>query len=847
MKFIYKILIIVLVFLGCLVLFSSDITRTIFSTSAPTTQMAESELPLVSLEVDGNEMNLLYGYSAAPDEMCVRESITPITNERAFTVYIDDKLGNVKKLKYEILNEDGRELENGSYTVLDVPEGRKKVKVSLEETMKSGAEYVCKLTLITSESKRIYYYTRLKMYDEGHLFEKLDFAQNFHNILISGNSEERDSLRKYLESSRASDNSTFAHVNIKSSYNMINWGDLNPTVVWQQVPTITDFYETMATVRIKSIVSIELNGSYEYYVVKEDFRMLYTSLRMYLYNYERTMESVFDVANTSLAKNEFKLGITQDTEAPTAISATGNDIAFVYGRELYAYDIESNLLTRVFSFRQSGDDYARDFYDAHDVKLIKVHDNGNIDFIVYGYMNCGEYAGRVGIVLYTYVKADNRIEEQLYMPINTSYQLLRADMTDFAYLNEKDVLYFSLYDCIYAYNMVTRELNVLADNVPEANMFFCEEEQYVVWQDNTSLTKAKSIVILDLESGKMTLKRAGEGESVRLYGRINNNIIYGVAKLDDIRILADGSCELPAYKLVISSPWGDNLKEYASENYYINGIDIGDNIIKLNRLKKIDANANIYAEAEPDSIMNRPQARTRAVEITKRITDRILTEYYVSLPSGSSIEKIPSYRIANNTIINFETTMRLLEPEDRTRLFYTYSFGDVIFASADAGKAVRAADEGVGTVINKNGRLIWERGVKASRTEISGMSGVSTITGYTPMQAAMKMLCEYKGLSTDTITFDSTKETVYDWLGENLNVTPIDLTGVTLDEALYSVYKLRPVISVLDNNEPCVITAYDQTGVSIWLPLSAKSLKLELEEAQARFEAGGSIFISFVN
>ena len=36
--------------------------------------------------------------------------------------------------------------------------------------------------------------------------------------------------------------------------------------------------------------------------------------------------------------------------------------------------------------------------------------------MVYGYMNRGEYEGRVGIVLYRYDSLFDRIEEQIYIP-----------------------------------------------------------------------------------------------------------------------------------------------------------------------------------------------------------------------------------------------------------------------------------------------------------------------------------------------------------------------------------------------------------------------------------------------
>ena len=36
---------------------------------------------------------------------------------------------------------------------------------------------------------------------------------------------------------------------------------------------------------------------------------------------------------------------------------------------------------------QDESDYIRDVYDQHNIKIVNIDENGNIDFMVYGYMN----------------------------------------------------------------------------------------------------------------------------------------------------------------------------------------------------------------------------------------------------------------------------------------------------------------------------------------------------------------------------------------------------------------------------------------------------------------------------
>ena len=847
MKFRYRLLIVIAVFIAALIYFGGDIKETVFETSASTTPMSTATLPTVSFEVNGTEINRLHGYVSNLDEMIMRETITPITSNRTFTVLIEENESNVKKLRYEILNTDGREVESDSFTVLDVDDGPKKVRIALKETMKSGQEYICKITLITNKSKRIYYYTRLKMYDDGKLDAKLSFAQEFSSVLLGSSDTAKQGLKKYLESSRSADNSTFAHVTIKSSFFMVTWGNLEPKVIWEETPTINEFYDSMASIELKYLISLELEGGIEYYVVKEHFRFTYTEARTYLYTYDRTMEAVFDVANTSLMRDEFKLGITNDTAAQTSASPNGRYLAFVYGRELMIYEPATNTLSKAFTFREYNGDYSRDYYDQHAVKLINVYDNGDAVFMVYGYMNRGEYEGRVGIVLYRYIKEDNRIEEQMYIAVNSSYQLLTADMTDFAYLGDRSIFYFSLYESIYAFDLTTKKLTVIAEGVPAEHLVYCEEEHYLAWQDHEDNLKSKVIYVMDLTSGEVHPITTSEGETIRLYGRINNNIIYGFAYLNDIAILADGSRLLPAYKLCIEDGHGNVLKTYTESGYYVNGVEITENMLTLKRLKRLMGNPVTYEAADDDSIMNRYTEPSRMVSVTKRITDRILTEYYIALPSSVDIAETPKLESALNTVINFDTTTRVSEPEGRTGQFYAYSFGSVIFADTSAAKAVAAADASTGTVLDPNGRVIWERGIKTARSEISGVKAVDADAAHDSVQAAMKMVLMHKNLDTDTSSFDASKMSVYEWMSRNMKSTVLDMTGATLDEILYYVYKSRPVIAFKADGTAVVITGYDAVSVTVYEPAKKKSVKYSTKEATAVFSAAGNIFVAYVD
>ncbi len=847
MKLIHKILIVIVAFIAALVYFGSGINERFFGNASDTVPMSAATFPTIYIQVQDNEFNRLHGYASNLDHMLIRESITPITSDREFTVLIDENESNVKKLKYEVYNTDKREIESDTITVLDVEGGPKKVRISLKETLKTGQEYIVRITLITNLSKRIYYYTRIKMYDSGRIAEKLSFVNNFHRVLLEGDEYEKEKLKKYLESSKKSDNTSFANVNIRSSFDLVTWGTLSPEVVWEELPTFHEFYENMATVELKSFMKAETGDGTEYFIVTENFRFQYTETRVYLYNYDRTMETVYDVSNTSLIRDEFKLGISKEGRIMADASQNRKYIAFVYGRELYAYDIAKNRMTCVFSFKGGSRDYSRELYDQHDIKLVRIHDNGNVDFVVYGYMNRGEYEGRVGIVLYRYIASGNRIEEQMYIPVNTTFQLLEADFEDFVYLSDKDVLYFSLYDAIYAYDLTTKRLETMASDVPADNLVFCGEGSYIAWQDARSDLKAGKIYVVDLLKGTQRIIEARPGDNIRLLGRINDNIVYAYAKASDVSILSDGTRRLPAYRLIIEDQEGEILKDYSEEGFYIESITIDNNKITLNRQKRREGDETVYEPAEEDTIMNRASNTVRPVNITKRVTDKTLTEYYVTPPENTAIDEIPELVKATSSVIDFDTTARLTEPEHREGIFYSYCYGEVLNTSLDATETIRKADEHVGTVINREGRLIWERGVKAARTSIKDITAVKAADGLNSVQAAMKMLLLHKNTDVDTALWNASAISVRDWMQNQMKSVVLDLTGAELDEVLYYVYKSRPVIGFKADGSAVVITAYDAASVTVYEPLTDRSIKYQIRDAQGLFEAGGNRFVTYAD
>lgn len=835
MKIVYRILILIAIFCASIYYFGSNMQERVFSSDRKTTQMQATTLPVVTVLTPGGEINLMHGYCSNLDAMLFRESITPVDTGKSIEILITENEYNIKKIIFEVYDTAlGTKLEEGNVISLERRDvqgekEQKSAKLRLKGEYAVGDEYVVKLTLISNESKRIYYYTRFKFYNNSHLTEKLEFVQMFHHSLI--NKEESEKVKIYLETRKDADETDFSHADIHNSLDFLSYGELAPRVLYEEKPVITEYTEDTASVVLGTWMEIDTTTGIEYYYVREYFRFRYTSSRVFLYNYERSMEAIFDGNNISLAKNEFKFGITADTKLNVLPNYNNTRIALVRRGTLYVYTAEDNLLTTAFTFEQKNSDYTRDTYDKHDIRLLSIDDTGAVDFLVYGYMNRGEYEGRVGMILYTYHPVDQTVEERAYFPVNTTYEILKETMGDFFYCNYEDIFYFHLYDTIYSYNLTTGVLSVIAEDVAEDGMVYVKSKQMLAWQTRGERGRTNLVHVLNLDLGTQNDIHAGADEILGLLGAIDDNLILGRSAEENALFQEDGTL-VAAYKCVeIVDFDGNKLKNYEKDGYYVVDAAVQDNIIRLERVTRENTGRR-YQVAEPDFILNQAANQNRAIRLSKRVTELMKTEYYLSLPENVQIETKPDSAGTKNVVITENTTVRINMPEHFNNYYLTYAYGTIVQLTKELGEAILVADETTGSVIGSSGSVIWSRGVKAASAGLREIVPVLTRNAGNSLMACVKMLLNYCNVEADLLQYRTEEGLLTEWLSQYLRSQVIKLNGVTLDEALYYVYLQNPLIAVNGYGEAILITGYDKTGVNIIEPNSGRKTKYSMKEAE---------------
>lgn len=846
LKHIYRAIILIAIFIASLSYFSGDIKEVVFNIDNTTT-MEDATFPLVTIKSGDQIINLLHGYSSNLDANRIREAVTPLDQEKAFEIRIDSKDKDIKKLNYEIREFVGNALiESDSVSVFEKQGDLLIANIRLKAEYEQQKEYAVKITLITAVSEKMYFYHRIKIYEDAFLDEKLDFIMSFHQTLFD--KEAAQDIIKYLEPSKNADNSSLAHVTINSSFDLVTWGNIQPVIITDIVPTIKEIYYDTASVELNYIAQAEINGVNETFRVTEFYRVRYAPDRMFLLNYDRRMEAFFDISLASIAKDELKLGITGDLELPFVAGADKSKLAFVRNRELWFYDLEKNEITKVFSFRQELTDYVRDIYDQHDIRILNMDAEGNIDFMVYGYMNRGQYEGRVAMLLFRFIRAESRIEELVYIPVEEPYQSLKENISELSYVNSKEVFYFHVYDSIYSFNLITKELTVVASGVFKNNIVVFKDLNYVVWQENSDPRLSEQICILDLESGNRDTIDAYSGYNILLMDMIDTNIIYGFVRESDIAQMMDGTFMAPLSVLEIATIDKKVLKSYYKSDLYVSGVSVKGNIIELQRVQKVNEGGRIsYIPATNDYIMNREKEKNYFISVTDRVADQALTEYYISLPKGFDLKELPKVLTTVNTIITQDPTVRLVQERQEQLTYYPYLSGGIEGSYARAADAIAIAREGIGVVLDNENRIIWERGVKATSytiTEFEGMSLPSSSDA--TVESSLQLMLAYQGVKVTHEQVNTKSSSAFNILKEYSDYDPVCLTGITLDDALYYVSEGRPVLALTDMDNAVVIYGYDTFNIMVYDPKTGKKDKIGLQDSKAMFEAAGNVFISYL-
>ena len=837
-KTIIRIAVCVVVFLASALIIGSIMNQ---GHNNMTMEMAPATLPMITMESGGVACNELHGNTVEMDVAYQKDCITLLGEGRQANFTVDTFGREITGISTEVRSIDGsRLIENSEVTGWKANGKSFSVSLTLKDLIDTNTQYSLTLILELEGEQKVYYYTTILWNDDVHISEILEFATDFHGKLYD--KEVAKELTKYLEpNSKLTDNGTFHKVNIHSSFQQITWGSLEPVQEDAASIRLTQISGNVASLLMDFVVSTGEGKNKINCNVEEYYRVRYTSERMYLLDYERTMTQIPDTTRM-YANDKILLGIT-DENVDMMESADGNTVVFSDMGQLLSYNAATNGLTVIFSFYDKDNADRRTLYDDHGIKILDVDEGGNVKFAVYGYMNRGRHEGETGIQIISYDNSLNTIEEEVYIPYSKSYAVLKDEMEQLLYRNRQQHVYFFLENGVYDVDLENRSAEQLVSIRQDDSLQVSENHEIIVWQEGDDINHSNQLNVRNLNTGEQTVIRAEDGEAIRPLGFMGEDIIYGVARESDIRTENSGQIFYPMYKVCISNSSGDNLKEYGQDGIYIVDCAIEGNQITLSRIQRSENGS--YQEILDDQIMNNVEEEPGQNKVVTADID--IYERYVQIQTKTTIDT-RTIKVLNPKEVVFEGGRELtLDAVSEVSRYYVYNAYGVQGIYSAPGKAVKEAYDSAGVVANDRGITVWLKGNRVSRNQIMAIKEESVTDQKNSLTVCLDNILRHAGITRNTEYDLAQGKTAIQILEENMTgVQVLDLSGCSLDAVLYYVNQDIPVLAILEDGEAVLVTGFNEFNVVIMEPSTGKLYKKGMNDATTWFAENGNHFISYM-
>ena len=834
-----QILVYVLVFLGAaaITFFTRGGTSS-YKEPKPTT-MEEAKLPYAYMtSPKGTNYNYLHGYTCDMDIGKMHEPITPISSNRTIQINIKKYGCPVKKVDYELRSLDGKTLiERNSVDGMENNEDILTVTTKFRDLMDAGREYMLKLNVDTDTYGVASYYTRVVIMDDAYIDKKLNYIKNFSSYTLDD--DKLDRITSQLETDSTGDNTNLGRVNIHSKMSQIGYAEMEPALTSDKYITVNEIDGDVASVSLNyKVRTDDVNGVFDYNI-KEYIRIYQPDDTLtYVHSYDRWMEQDFDAQSSVSSLGDLYFGISAGKDIEKATNSNGKFTAFVRNNELWEFYTTKNEMASIFTFMDRDGDNVRGNYNQHDIKILEVDDEGNIKFLVYGYMNRGAHEGKVGISVFEYNRESRKTSELIFIPRDDPYMCIAMDINTLSYINEDGVLFIYSDKSIYYIDCETKECMVVAGDIIPSSCIRSEDRNILVYQTGQDVYSSTKVYVLIMSTGETFEIDADEGSYIRALGYLDGNIVYGQAKADMVAVNAEGNVDFPMYDVIMMNSEKEIVKEYNTKNIYATGVEISGSKMVIDRAK-YDKKGNLVPMSA-DVILCNSENNQNLVRLTTRATESRQTEYYLKLIAGG----ITGHTTVHETNYMYmpDTTVTIVTSEDnKADRYYAYSFGELALITENLANALEVASNGGGVVVDSTSTMIWSR-YKSKEHTIS-ISQSMIATSKNTKLAATNLLLKYQGINTSAASLYKKGFTIIQCL-DNLCGKTINLTGNKVEQVLYFVDRNYPIIAKTGANNYEVLYGYDKNYV-ITIDMSDGVTKsYTYAEFNEAIEAYGNVIIT---
>ncbi len=792
-----------------------------------TKEMAESTLPIVYCESNGRMLNPMVGYRQVMATTLMRDSIIPLNDGYGVDILLDDPFGYGSEYSYELRTIAGDSLvEEGELEPKGSNGFEQQFFVRFRMDMQPNQEYVLVFIIKNEDDEAVRFYTRVVNTPEHHMTEFLDFAADFHETTFvkKVNEDEGNMVYDRLVTTGEGADNNLSHVNLSSSYGMVTWGSLEPVVVSDIVPYVTEIDKNYGVIKYSYVVESVQNDTDHYYYVDEYYSLLFDehTKEIKLLSFDRYMDSVFDESYISKSRNSVSMGIS-DEDVEYISSDENTKLAFVKAGQLWLYDYDAQQLGKIFSFSEGK--YADDRTNNRDsdINIVRMDDDGNIYFAVYGYMSRGEHEGKNGISLYYYNSGDTIITEKIFIECDEPFNVMESEMGRFTYFDENECFYYLLDGAVYKIDLKEMTQEQVVSGLISENIMVSGNRNVIAYPNTDEEQEVTEIIIKNFDTGQEFAETAEGNDRLLALGFVQNDLIYGVSDKNDIVISSYGEAILPLKKLYVVEPGGSILKEYSKSGIYIMDANVVDERIYLDRAVKQN---NFFVSTDEDIISYKNPMEESNINKTYFYDSYAMNILDLTFPSNIYIPETAKLVMAKSG-----------KPEDyekfsiktsvRDGSYYVFDDGNFRGEYKSAGKAiVNVSGNNTGLVVDGEGNIVYRALDATSYNTVA-----DAIDEYPcSRKEDTKMVCAYmciEYLNSDIKYEDVAVYSEWEDAFEELTYgVGINISGIELETALYFLDRDIPFAACVDDGRYVLVVSYNSTHIRYYDPMKGEEVRV---------------------
>lgn len=247
------------------------------------------------------------------------------------------------------------------------------------------------------------------------------------------------------------------------------------------------------------------------------------------------------------------------------------------------------------------------------------------------------------------------------------------------YLNREQKLYLMLNNAVYGIDLAGRTYSRLLETAQDEGLQVSEDHKIAVWPVGEDIYHSTSLEIRNFGNDTRNTVSVQEGEVIRPLGFMEEDIIYGVARADDIVVENSGRIFYPMYKVCICNSAGELLKEYRQQDVYVTECTVSDNQITLERVRRLETGA--YQETEQEHITNNLEAEKGKNMIVTADTEKYQRYVEIQLRNETDSQTVMTLT-PKEIVYEGGRTLQLPDAEDNIRYYVYGPYGvDGIFNS----------------------------------------------------------------------------------------------------------------------------------------------------------------------